>query len=251
MADLERTVQSMRGNTHELEDRIAALEAHQASLAGWVRDLEAALIANGQREHVESLRRMWNASAPPTPSEPMSQQSSVSNRDPLATLASAAASSFRPGPDQPRWEDEANARKRRRQDDEYAASLQQHHAAAAARLPSPSRAMRIDQLCLPLPRPSPQSPSSMISTEPWGWGHLPSLDHSPHGFHQYESKPRVTSQSSYDQKQQHKPRVSSASAPQDPHRSISPPTARPLSAGSSEGTARSWTSPTHSFDVRL
>jgi hypothetical protein len=112
--------------------------------------------------------------------------------------------------------------------------------------------MRIDQICLPLPRPSSQSPPAgpVMTPEPWGWGHVPSLDHPAHNaaYHQYEQKTRQAQPQSYEQKAR---AVSNNAGPQDSNRSLSPLDRRPLSAGSSEGTTRSWTSPVQSFAVRL
>ncbi|KAL1408820.1 hypothetical protein Q8F55_005634 [Vanrija albida] len=289
MADLEQTVGSMRSTTLDLESQIQALEAREASLTAWVRDLEAALVAHGHREHVESLRRMWGSNlanaVPPSsamdmhsahhiagpPSSSASRpngSSSSSSVDPLSTLASAA-SSYRPQPR--RWDTrdmEQHDRKRRREeydDDPTATSATSAAAAAAAarghRLPSPSR-MRIAELVLPHPRPQhqqqhpgqpPQPPAhsqpSSGQSEGWGWSHLPSLDQS------YSQDKRVSAHS-------HPGHYSHQAYPSysHPHAHTAPhghhdhgPTGdsrRPLS--SSSGTsARTHTSPVHSFDIRI
>lgn len=213
MADLERTVQTMRNSSHDLEERLAAIESREASLVRWVRDLEAVLVASGQRDQVDSLRRVW------APSTGATSEKHTNRADPLATLATAASSFPRP-----HWEDDASARKRRREDDYQQGS----------RLPSPSR-MRIDQLVLPLPRPSSQSPTGMMQSESWAWSQLPSID-AAHGYHQYKTRPEGFEQ---------KPRVASQDS-----RAISPADRRPLSA-SSTSTGRTWSSPVQTFDVRI
>ncbi len=224
MADLEKTVMTMRSSSKDLGDRMVALEESNAALCGWIRDLESILVSNGQRDQVESVRRLWSSSATsPRLPEPVRSSVPPPRADPLATLATAASSFQRP-----HWEDdESAARKRRRQDDDYPSQQ--------GRLPSPSR-MRIDQLVTP--GDSVRSPTSM-SPDSWGWGHLPSIG-AAHDYHQY-GKSRSDAYTS-------KPRI--APPPLD-SRALSPTERRPLSASSSSGTGRTWGSPVQSFDIRL
>lgn len=228
MADLESTVTTLRSDHHELEDRIAQLEAHEASLSAWVRDLESALSANGQRDHVESLRRMWAGNAGVVHTAP--ETSSRMSADPLATLATAASSFSPPSrTDLRRWEDEQASRKRRRYE-EYEHPHPTHSTGITAtpgqpRLPSPTGGrMRIDQLVsLPLPRLNQTSTSGSMTTDAaWNsWNHIPA-DNTIH----YDAKPRVSQDA----------------------RDIAD---RPHSASSSAGTTRTWNSPVQSFEIRL
>ncbi|WOO82403.1 uncharacterized protein LOC62_04G005892 [Vanrija pseudolonga] len=284
MADLEQTVGSMRSTTLDLENQIVVLEARAASLTAWVRDLEAALVAHGHREHVESLRRMWGSNlanavptssamdmhsahhvaGPPSSSASRPSGSSSSSVDPLSTLASAA-SSYRPRP--PRWDTrdmEQHDRKRRRDeyDDESAATAAATAAAVARghRLPSPSR-MRIAELVLPHPRPQhqghpgqpPQPPAhsqpSSSQSESWGWNHLPSLDqsysqdkrasaHSHPGHYSHQAYPSYSH-----------PHAHAATHGHHDHGTAGD-SRRPLSS-SSGASARTHTSPVHSFDIRI
>jgi hypothetical protein len=227
MTKLEDTVKSMQTTERHLDAGIKALQVHEKSLLDWIRDLETALVSRGGRDQVDSIRRMWST-APPAVQLPPRQ------RDSLATLASAAA--YQPAAPQSRWEEDAPSHKRRRSEDDYTEAMQKRQ--HGARLPSPSR-MRIDQLCLPLPRPSSHSPPAAIAPE-WGWS--PHDHTAPAAYHQYEGKSRLQSQQSFDGK----PRVIAGPSPLD-SRSTAP--RRPLSANS-DGT-RSWDSPVHSYDVRL
>jgi hypothetical protein len=229
MADLETTVSSMRNKAHDLEDRLSMLEAREASLQAWVRELENAMIAQGHREQVDTLRRVWGQSAGmmPAPHHALSgvAESAGSRADPLATLASAASTfqnprAAHPYPMRPHDDDETASRKRRRDDDyEYGTGNR------GDRLPSPSR-MRIADLVPPLPRPTGSAPV-LHQPHPYpGWAsHLPAIDQ---GFAGYEEKPRVNTDA----------------------RNVTPADRRPLSS-SSNNTARTWSSPVQSFEIRL
>ncbi|KLT41327.1 hypothetical protein CC85DRAFT_303400 [Cutaneotrichosporon oleaginosum] len=244
MADLETTVNSLRNKAHDVEDRLNMLEAREASLQAWVRELENAMIAQGHREQVDTLRRVWGQSAGmmPAPHHPHALSGVTDNTgsrvDPLATLASAASTFQNPRaahsyPMRSHNDDDdtAASRKRRRDDDyEYGAG-----AGAGAgpgvganrgdRLASPSR-MRISDLVLPLPRPTGSAPV-LHQPHPFpAWtAHLPAIDQ---GFAGYEDKPRLNSDA----------------------RNVTPSDRRPLSS-SSNNTARTWSSPVQSFEIRL
>ncbi|BEI90947.1 uncharacterized protein CcaverHIS019_0310170 [Cutaneotrichosporon cavernicola] len=230
MADLETTVNTLRSKAHDLEDRLSMLEAREASLQAWVRELESAMIAQGHREQVDTLRRVWGQSAGmmPAPHHALSgmAESVGSRADPLATLASAASTfqnpraAVHPYPMRAHDDDDAASRKRRRDDDyEYSAGNR------GDRLPSPSR-MRIADLVLPLPRPTSSAPVLHQPHPYQGWSsHLPAIDQ---GFASYEEKPRIKTDT----------------------RNVTPSDRRPLSS-SSNNTARTWSSPVQSFEIRL
>lgn len=235
MADLEANVSTLRNKAHDLEDRLNAIEAREASLQAWVRELENAMIAQGHREQVDTLRRVWGQSAGmiPAPHHDLSSSVGMSNAsrgDPLATLASAASTFQHPRVAQPynmrpsEEDDESSSRKRRREDDYSYATANGNGSNRGDRLPSPSR-MRIADLVLPLPRPTGSTPVLHQPHPYQGWpSHLPAIDQA----FGYEQKPRINTDA----------------------RDATPTDRRPLSSSSSN-TARTWSSPVQSFEIRL
>ncbi|GMK53529.1 hypothetical protein CspeluHIS016_0101150 [Cutaneotrichosporon spelunceum] len=235
MADLETTVNTMRSKAHDLEDRLSMLEAREASLQAWVRELENAMIAQGHREQADTLRRVWGQSAGMMPAphhhaHPGIPESVASRADPLATLASAASTfqnprsgAVHPYPMRAHDHDDDLASRKRRRDDDYEYSAGNNR---GDRLASPSR-MRIADLVLPLPRPTGSAPVLHQPHPYQGWpsSHLPTIDQ---GFAGYEDKPRIKTDA----------------------RNVPPSDRRPLSS-SSNNTARTWSSPVQSFEIRL
>lgn len=238
MADLETNVSSLRGKAHDLEDRLSLLEAREASLQAWVRELENAMIAQGHREQVDTLRRVWGQSAGmAVPQHAQHHDLSVvgtgPRSDPLMSLASAASTFQQPRATHPyamrqHEDDDGSSRKRRRDDDyEYTAGTNRndrHH--------SPSGRMRIADIIspsLPLPRPTANASGSVIHQPhpypAWPSSHLPAIDQA----FGYEEKPRINNSDA---------------------RNVTSTERRPLSSSSSN-TVRTWSSPVQSFEIRL
>ncbi|ODN85053.1 hypothetical protein, variant [Cryptococcus amylolentus CBS 6039] len=106
IADLERDVSTLKSESSSLSNALSNAHAREASLQGWIHDLESVLFRNGLAADVEGMRRVWaergagSAGAVPGVGPgagsrrgslyPQAVGTGV-NGDPLSTLARAAS----------------------------------------------------------------------------------------------------------------------------------------------------------------
>ncbi|ODO03642.1 hypothetical protein L198_02493 [Cryptococcus wingfieldii CBS 7118] len=59
IADLERDVSTLKSESSSLSNALSLAHAREASLQGWIHDLESVLFRNGLAADVEGMRRVW------------------------------------------------------------------------------------------------------------------------------------------------------------------------------------------------